>query len=126
MSKTTDPVTVTVGSDAQALATQVQNMVDAANKVITDIQTDTNYNTNTSTPSVLTGDSTVERIQTAITNALTSAVGQSSLNSPAAAGLSMDATGAITFDQTAFMNAYQANPSAVEALFVRNLSRYRH
>jgi flagellar hook-associated protein 2 len=117
--KSTDPVTVSITSDAQALATQIQNMVDAANKVLTDIQSDTNYNTNTSTASVLTGDSTVARIQQALTSALTNPVSQSSLNSPANAGLSMDATGSITFDQDAFIAAFQANPDDVQSMFVQ-------
>jgi flagellar hook-associated protein 2 len=119
VAKTTAPVTVSVSADAQALATQIQNMVDAANTAVTAIQTDTNYNTTTGTASPLTGDTTVERIQQSLTSALTNPVTQSSLHSPANAGLSMDATGAITFDQAKFMAAYNADPDSVESLFVQ-------
>jgi flagellar hook-associated protein 2 len=113
------PVTVGVAADANALAAAIKSMVDAANDALDEIATQTKYDPATKTGSPLTGDSAVRRLAQNLTKAVTEAITQSSLVSPALAGVSVDKTGKVTFDQAKFLDAYGKDPSAVERLFVQ-------
>jgi flagellar hook-associated protein 2 len=119
---TTDPVTVEVVSDVDALAARVKAMVDAANAVHTEIATRTAYDPATKKAASLAGDSTARRIAQEMTWALGDAVGSSSLGSAGLAGISVDRYGNFDFDQAAFRAAYADDPLAVEHLFAQTAS----
>jgi flagellar hook-associated protein 2 len=115
----TTPVTVAVTADVDGLAKNISAMVDAANAALDEIATQTKYDPATKTGSPLTGDSAVRRLSQNLTKAVTEAITQSSLVSPGLAGVSVDRSGKVTFDQAKFSDAYAKDPAAVERLFVQ-------
>jgi len=114
------PVTVGLAADPNALADKVQAMVTAANLAINTIQNQIRYDATTQTASPLTGDNLAVDLQRTITSALTGIVGTSSLVVAGSVGVDVDSTGDVSFDRSKFLAAYAANPSAVQALFVRS------
>ncbi len=116
VSQLTTGVTLTTRPDATGMADKVQAMVDAANAVLTEISSDTAFDTQTVTASVLTGDSTVRRLQDDILSSVSSALGNGT--SASSIGLSVTKDGQITFDANAFQTSLAADPAAVQAAFV--------
>jgi flagellar hook-associated protein 2 len=111
------PITVSVTRDASSFANKVQTMVNAANALVGEIGNQTDYDTSTNTGSPLTGDFTTRQLGDSLVRAITSAVTTSALGSPGLAGVSVAKDGTFTFDSAKFVAAYNANPTAVEALF---------
>jgi flagellar hook-associated protein 2 len=109
-------VTLTTMPDSSGMAGKVQQMVDAANAVLTEIGTDTAFDTTTNKGSVLTGDFTARKLQDSILSSISSALGNGT--SAASVGLSVTKDGAITFDSNAFEAALQSDPDAVRSAFV--------
>ena len=112
--KVGDTVTVTVAPDSQALTDKVKALVDAANAVVTDIDTLTNYNTTTKKAGLLGGDSTLRSVRDQLVSSVIAGVGATSL---ATVGVQIDRSGKLTFDADKFKSAYAANPASTEALF---------
>lgn len=115
VSQQTTGVTLTSSPDGSGISAKVQTMVDAANSVLSMISTDTAYDTSTNTASVLTGDSTMRQLSDSIMNTISSALGNGT--SATSVGLSVTKDGLISFDATAFQNAFAADPSGVQAAF---------
>ena len=113
------PVTVSTARDAAGLATKVQAMVDAANKLHTTIAAATAYDADTNTAQALTGDLTARQLTNSLANALEGAVSGASFVSPGLIGISADKNGNFSFDQNAFLAAYNANPSGVAQMFTQ-------
>jgi flagellar hook-associated protein 2 len=115
------PVTVSVEPDGTQIATQVASLVNAANAVLTSISTDTAYDQSTNSAAPLNGATSLTELSQQVLSLVGSAVGSSGVGSDGtageSAGLAITASGAITFDQTAFIAAYNANPSGVQAMF---------
>jgi len=108
-------VTVDVQRSSGVLVNDVQSMVDAANAVLNSIAAATAYDTKTQKGQALVGDSTVRALQSQVLDIVTEAVGGTA--NAAAAGLEVDKTGAITFDNAKFTTAYNKDPDAVAKLF---------
>jgi flagellar hook-associated protein 2 len=108
-----DGVTVTVGSDADAIATKMQALVDAANAALTEIGNQTSYNTANKTGSPLSGDFTVRQLQSQVLSSISS--GSPSYGSFSQLGVQLDRGGKITFDKSAFLAAYNADPTTVQS-----------
>src|ERR1700677_2596796 len=83
------PVTVTVSPDASAATTAVQNVVDDANTVLTDIQTDAGYNAQTKTGGPLMGSAVLQTVTNEIQSIFASVSGSSSLGNALNIGLSL-------------------------------------
>lgn len=113
------PVTVTVAPNGKALASSVQSLVDAANQVLNDINTYAGYNQQTNQGGPLMGDATLNGITEQVLGAVAQALGQGGL-SAAQAGITLSKNGTITFDATAFEQAYNQNPTQVASLFERS------
>ncbi len=115
------PVTLTVSADGTNIANQVQTLVNAANKALSDIATFTAYNESTNVAGPLNDQAAAlnglsQQILSLVGNAVgTSVVGADGTGE--SAGLSITSSGTIQFDKTAFIQAYDANPSAVQAMF---------
>jgi flagellar hook-associated protein 2 len=110
--------TVTVARDVDALASKVATMIDQANGAIADIKAQTGYDAKTKVAGPLLGDLTLRQLQSKIVNAVLDPVATST-TAAAAAGISINKSGALTFDKTKFIAAYNANPNDVAALFQR-------
>ncbi len=122
-SVSSSPVTISVAPDGEKAASAVGTFVDAANKVLSTINTDLAYNAKTGVAGPLNGDVQLEALAQSILGAVGSIIGTSGLASTSspgsAAGLSLSSSGTLSFDPTAFAAAYDANPSAVAALFTQ-------
>jgi flagellar hook-associated protein 2 len=116
---TTAPVTVSTAHDTTGLATKVQAMVDAANKLHQTINDLTAYDPTTKTAQPLTGDFATSQLASQLATALEDAVSSSALVSPGLVGISADKDGNFTFDQSKFLAAYNANPSGVAQMFTQ-------
>jgi flagellar hook-associated protein 2 len=112
-------VTVTVNRDDAGIADRVQALVDAANGVQTTVAGLMKYDPSTNSGSPLTGDSTANQLMQSLTSAVTGAVAGATPGSPGLAGVSIDKTGAFTFDRTKFLAAFDADPQGVTRLFAQ-------
>jgi flagellar hook-associated protein 2 len=118
--RTTDPVTVTVGQDSNALQTLVSNLVSNMGVVLSEIAsrtaTTTTKNadgTTSVTGGLFTGDSTVRNAQQGLTDALLAPVGGLS---PSTIGISYAKDGTFSFDAAKFQEALAADPAKVQAM----------
>ena len=116
VSQLTTGVTLSTAADSGGISNEVQAMVDAANAVLTEIGTDTAFDTTAVKGSVLTGDFTARNLQNKILSSIGSALGNGT--SAMSIGLNVTKDGAVTFDASAFQLAYSTNPDAVESAFV--------
>ncbi len=111
--------TVTVTRDAGGEASRVQKLVTAANKALALIQKYAGYTTTAKRGGPLMGDAVVTDLRQQILSTVASATGTSSLANLASAGVSLVKTGTLSFTRTTFVNAFDANPTAVADLFVQ-------
>ena len=115
------PVTLTISPDGTQVASQVSTLVTAANKLLSDVSTYTAYDPATNKAGPLNGQTALTELAQKVLSMVGNAIGTSAAGwdgtAGASAGLAITSQGAITFDQSAFVTAYDANPSAVQAMF---------
>jgi len=111
VSQTGGPVTVSVASDPDAVATAVQTMVTAANAVLSSIKSYTSSAPGST--AVLKGDSTLRSLSSEVLDAVGYAIGN---GSAATAGLQLTRDGTLTFDKTVFTTKLQSDPALVQRL----------
>ncbi|HUZ42021.1 MAG TPA: flagellar filament capping protein FliD [Acidimicrobiales bacterium] len=114
-------VTLNVSADGTKMATQVQALVTAANTVLSTIAADTAYNQSTGVAGPLNGQTSLNFLTQKVLSIVGNAIGSSAAGSDGtvgeSAGLAVTSTGTITFNQSAFVSAYDANPTAVQSMF---------
>ena len=119
--QTTGNTLLTIGQDTSAATKEVQNLVDAYNKLQSLVANDTKYDPSAKQGGIFLGDSTVNSIMTQVRNTMSQLVpglGNASVQSLSEIGISTDPhTGQISFDQTKFASALQAHPQDVAAIF---------
>jgi flagellar hook-associated protein 2 len=108
VSKVEDGVTVRSTLDGSAVAGQVSKLVDSVNAVLSQISTATAWNATTKTGGPLTGDSTARSLQQRLLTMVSTA---------GAPGVRLTRDGTLTFDQAAFLTAFNADPEKVKAAF---------
>ncbi len=113
-----NPVTITVGNDAAKIADSVNSLITDANAVLSDLQKYAGYNEATKKGGPLMGSATLQGLTNQVLGAVAAAVGTSNLGSAASIGIKID-NGQISFDKTAFENAYNSNPTQVQNLFTQ-------
>ncbi|HVM39816.1 MAG TPA: flagellar filament capping protein FliD [Acidimicrobiia bacterium] len=111
-----ETVTVSVGGDAEALADKVQAMVDAVNETLKYIRDNSKFNAASGSGGIFLGDSTARQLQSRLVNAVTNAVDGSTLGAPSSAGITLGRDGSIKFDREKFIEEYNDDPEAVEAV----------
>ncbi len=111
------PITVTVTGNGQAMAQQVQNLVNAAKQALSDINKYAGYNYSTNTGGPLMGDSNLNSITQQILGVVAQTVGSGSLDGAQAVGVTVTGAGTIDFNQSTFLSAYAANPTGVAQVF---------
>lgn len=117
---TTSPVSITVAPSGAAIEPKVAALVNAANKVLSDVSTDVAYDPTTNQAGPLNGAFGVEGLAQQVLAIFGQALGTGVLGSKAeAAGITLNSNGTLSFDQSAFDAAYNANPSAVAAMFTQ-------
>ncbi len=108
VSRAETAVTVSSAVDGSAVATDVQALVDAANSVLADITSRSTWDATTRTGGPLTGSSAVRNL----TQSILSTVGGAG-----AAGVTLTREGKLSFDKTAFLEAFTADPAKVAAAY---------
>ena len=115
LGSSTNPVTVSVGSTNSTLATALQSVVDSYNKVHSQIQQITSFDTTSNTGAVLQGDPTVLQVDTDLTGLASGAIlGNGSIQSLAQLGITTAQDGSLQFDQNVFQSVYNQNPQDVQ------------
>lgn len=115
--KEVDPaktITVDIARDTATVSTDVEKLIAAANEFLKEAKTLTAYDAATKVKGLLQGNRTVRDLQSAVLNAVATAVGGTSA---ATAGVELTRDGAIKFDKAKFEAAYAADPAAVAAIF---------
>ena len=108
VSKVESGVTVSSAVDGTAVANQVSTLVSTANGILNSISANSAYDTANKQAGPLTGDSGVRALQQNILSIVSGA---------GAPGVHVTRDGTLTFDQTAFLTAFTADPAAVAATF---------
>ena len=111
------PITVTVSPNAQAMAADVQTLVNDANAALASINTYAGYNQATSTAGPLMTDANMNSITQSILQTVSTITGGTGAQNAGAVGVTLTSTGSISFSASTFEAAYSANPSSVAALF---------
>lgn len=111
--------TLTVSDDGSSRANALNTFVSQINQVIDQVASTTSYGKiSAGQPATgagaLPGDSTLRSISDRLLNAIFPGGGATM----AKMGLDLDSSGHLTFDQSAFQSAYQANPAAVQTAFI--------
>lgn len=114
------PVTLTVAPDGTQVASDVATLVAAANAVLSSITSDTAYVQSTNTAAALNGSTTLSELSQQVLSIVGNAVGSSSVGSDGtageSAGIAITSSGTLTFNQNAFVSAYNADPTGVQAM----------
>lgn len=113
------PVTVSVTPDGKTLASSVQSLVNAANQVLSDVNTYAGYNEQTNTGGPLMGDATLNGITSQVLGVIAQTLGQGGITA-AQAGITLNKNGTISFNAQTFAQLYDQNPSAVTSLFAQS------
>ena len=124
VSKLEDGVTINAMPDVSGIAGKFQALVDAANSALTEIGSQTAYDSSTNQGSPLTGDFAVrnmaQTILSTISKGLTYADPNSTAQNPlpdikfgslSQLGIQLDSTGKLSFNADKFTANYNANPS---------------
>ncbi len=100
---------VAVSRDTAALTSSVKGLVDALNSALGDIDTQSKYNATTKTAGPLTGNATVRSLRTSLLESVYPADG----GTLASLGIQVTRDGQLSFDSSAFAQAYAADPAGV-------------
>jgi len=114
-----NPVTVTVSTDASALAAKVQTMVSDANTVLADVQKYAGYDEATKQGGPLMGSAVLQDLTTQVQSIIASVTGTSTLGNAENIGITLGANGTLSFDKTTFENAVAANATQVADMFTQ-------
>ncbi|NLT56661.1 MAG: flagellar filament capping protein FliD [Actinomycetales bacterium] len=108
VSEKVNGVTVSSTLDGTKVADQVSDLVDSMNSLLDDLAQQTAWNAETKTGGPLLGESVVRQLQQGIL----SLVGDAS-----APGVELGRSGRVSFDRAAFVEAFEADPTAVATAF---------
>lgn len=113
----TEPVTVTVEADADAIAERVQAFVDAYNEVISYVREQSVYDAEEEIKGPFVADSTVSGITRSLASAIVAAYSASDLTGLAQIGITTEQDGELAFDTDVFIEAFAEDADAVVDLF---------
>jgi flagellar hook-associated protein 2 len=108
-----EDVNISVTADAGGLADKVQAMVDAANAALTEMAGQTAYNATTKSSGALGGNFAIRQLQQNVLSSVSG--GSADYGSFAQFGVTLDSTGKLKFDRSAFTTGFQADPVKTQA-----------
>ncbi len=118
--QTASNVTISIAPDAAKIADNMQALVDATNAAMTEIGTRTAYDATSKTPAALTGNFTVRQLEQNMLSSISN--GQTGYGSFTQLGVSLSRDGTLSFDRTAFLAAYQADPVTTQSAVAGGLA----
>lgn len=113
------PVTLSVGADTTTIGNALSTFVSDYNSALSLVNSQFTYSTSSGSQGVLSGDSTMRSLQSALLGIVSYSAGSggtSSIQSLANLGVTMNDDGSLTLD-TSTLNTAMANPSAVQTFF---------
>ena len=111
-------VTVDVDSDADAIEKKVQSMLDAYNDVISYINAQMTYNSDTKTTGgVLFGDNSLKEVKNSLQSSILSKVGNSTIKYLTDVGITIGSDNKLTMDSDTFKSKLESSYSDVVKLF---------
>ena len=115
---------VTISKDTTAVTNALQAFVKAYNEVNSLAHKLSDYNSSTKTGAVLTGDSSVRSLQTALREMVgqSGADSSSSVRNLTAVGITMQRDGSLSFDTTKLTSAFNSSASDVAKFFAGDSS----
>lgn len=116
-------VTVEIATDTAGLAKQVGALTDAVNAALAEIDTLTRFDPVTKKGGLLVGDGLLRRLRTELLRAVTDPVAASTIGSPGSNGVSAQRDGTVKLDSARFLEAWTADPAAVQSLFTAVATR---
>jgi len=114
-----NPVTLSVGADTTQISKALSTFVADYNSALSLVNSQFTYSTSSRSQGVLSGDSTVRSLQSALLGIVSYSAGSggtSSIQSLANLGVTMNDDGSLTLD-TPTLNAAMTNPAAVQTFF---------
>jgi len=115
---TGSPVSVTVGTSDDDLVSAVRALVEGYNRFRDRLLTLTEYNEQSETLSILTGDGTALRLDSDLSRFLSGALdGAGPIRSLAEVGIHVEDDATLSFDQSVLGDRFAADPDAVEQFF---------
>ena len=117
---TTEPVTITVGKDTDAIVEAFNEFISAYNEINSYINSQFTYNATTESAGVLSGDSTLRNIQGLLQNNIVTSVANQFTTYAVAGqvGVNFTRDGSLSLDEDKFREALSDNPTSVAALFL--------
>lgn len=109
------PVTVTVASDTEGIASKVKAMVDAANATLSDIATQTKNKSGAIAGGPLAGNSSMQQLASTVLGTVSGGAG--ALGSFKDIGIELTRDGQLSFDKTKFLAALNADPVKTQSYF---------
>ncbi|WP_432471965.1 flagellar filament capping protein FliD [Amphritea sp. HPY] len=118
-SNASEPITLSISENSSAIKNQISTLVDGYNELITLINQQTSYNSETNAAGALLGDSLVNNLQSQIRNALTSQISNSSSSytSLSSIGITTEADGTFKLDSDKLDTALNDDYAGVTTLF---------
>jgi len=110
--KTTNPVTVSVVADPEAVAEKVKSFVDAANAALAEIKK--HSNSAPGSTAVLKGDTELRTLTNNLLQKISEAV--SGAGSPASIGIELNRDGTVRFTGATFLATLQSDPETAQRL----------
>ncbi len=128
------PVTVAVAADTETTVSNIPSFVQSYNSVVEYIKEQSYYDEENNIAGVLIGDTTVQRMQLTLSNAMISAVTglSSTLNGLHSIGIMPGDSGQLTIDTSELNEALAGDPEGVMRIFARagqsddSLIQYTH
>ena len=116
-------VTVDVTRNDDSVATDIANLIGAANTIIADIKVQTRFDSTTGTSGVLAGNSAIRRLADQVRSALGAQVeglaGTATNGLSSALGIQLTREGSFTFDKSKFLAVLADDPAAAARVFGR-------
>jgi len=114
------PVTLNVAQDPSGIVTQLQTFTSTFNALVSQISTDTAFDSTTNQGGILLGDATTQQIQSQLYVPLQSSVkGVGKYTQLSDIGITIGDNAQLSFDPKAFQAAFAADPTDVENLFTQ-------
>lgn len=119
LATSSQPVQVTISEDTSAITSAIAAFVESFNGMVQSLDSYTRYNAETEEKGLLLGSSTVSRVKQSVFNAVIGVNGTlpGQFTSLSQVGVRVGPGSVLQFDESKFMDAWQADPQAVRQLF---------
>lgn len=119
---TTDPFTITIQDDTDALGKKIKDFVDAYNGVINQVHNTAGFGKIKASNPMLAGDFALRGITNRLSAQLSRTFGNGAFNTMASIGIQLNNDGTLKLDQTKLTNAIAKDPNAVNTILAGTAS----